>query len=513
VADVPPDYWHLAQNVRLKDNQAEATRRIKEVYNAASPGAIVSKVPRAMHFIEDQVGNCHWIVATATSVAGLGYIMSTPADASFAWTDRTPAAFAGALPDKLNCFSFCSFNQRVVMNCRNNAPGYWNPTAGGLFLPLPGWFGGGEQCYSVRAYKQWLVALNFNAPAAQPSRVSWSVAAAAFGVPTTWVAAATNDAGTTYLGDNTRPLIDGQALGDGFFIFGERDIYRMVWVGGDAVMGFDRLSASVGVSGLNCISRVDNELFVLGSEDIYAVNEAGQIRSLAEGQVRRTILAEVEQAGSGGGSFVAYNATSNEWIVFVGNPAGVTIRNAWVLNVATGRWTQSRFAETGNTSGVTAAASGPAGEYALATPTRIPASGGVLIGKPNSGLTDHVLLSLDCPQAATSNYTVLDQVHQLQRKEIDFGDPDRRKLITGIRLVGQYAATEAFSITITSRATRDGTGTSNGPYTFTAATSDRVDCLVEGRFFDVSISNTPLNTLDPWKVSGFDIEYELAGRF
>lgn len=125
-----------------------------------------------------------------------------------------------------------------------------------------------------------------------PTADRYSVRWCALGDPTDWPSPGTDDARTKQAGSQSFPnrhgLVTGIAGNDFYgYVFQERAITKMTYVGGDVVFAFDTFEEGRGCWNLNRLARVDDKVF-FESEGGYHLLENDQIADIGYGFVNDT---------------------------------------------------------------------------------------------------------------------------------------------------------------------------------------------------------------------------------
>lgn len=519
--ELAQDAWQQADNVVFSEGTAEPFRRFSRVWAGVLPLPL-NTAPRYLWHAGLATGT--WWVAGYASAAATGKIFSFSGDsaASVGVTDQSPVTWTAAdLSARGNIWSGGSLNGFYFLNVAPPAglvPCYGNSAASPLALMTAamGWVGT-TTCYAMRSYRNYVIAMNFlTLGGAFPDDIAWTNGAAVGAFPTTWVPAAANDAGSTTLGDSPSPIVDGIEAGRSFFIFKSSSTYRMTYIGGQEVMAFERVSSVAGAAALNCAARLHNGVALLTGDDVVMIAEDGRIRSLAEGKVRRRIFS-LMGADYLSESFVNFNAASNHlWVFIHGSAAEVGCRYAFVLDLASGDWSEVE-PEFETAGGVimglaTCAGAGPGHDGTAGLKGKLR---NMAIGFPrSSGTVNFVVLNEPTASAASGDYGQIDGDSIIRRNNLDLGDPTIRKLITGVRILGDFeTAGEPLSLTIYGARSLNGPRTTYGPYSVIATVTDRIATQAEGRYFDIELKSVSDLDYEPWRVSGFDIEYEPEGRW
>lgn len=457
--------------------------------------------------------------------AGTGIAPVTPA----VWT---AGGGCGVDLARQNAWTGGTFNGWEVFN----APGtIYAGTGNGLFpcafdqtafprpaaaVVLPGWktTPGEWRTYALRPFRDFLVAMQrwSGANFKYENTVFWSDAAGT-GLPATWTPAAGNQAGDADLNDTPGPLIDGYVLGDDFIIFKPGSCIRMAYVGGSEVFQFSTLNSAAGIINRNCAVPYEGRLLVFGPNDIYALSRDGSTESLLTDGMRRYIYERIKPDHWDACSLQLSGAEGRLYAFYGNVPSTANSEyftpDAAVLDLRTGRWGHVGLrGEAGTGLGFSSTATISRTPQATAATSSGLSSRVWLIG---SGASTNNIYVLDCPEMDLIGEVgnLHPEGSSLIRRAIDLDAPQRSKTVTGLRLLMDAADGEYFSVTLTGRQLLDGASTeTSGTMTWTAGTTQQLDCLVSGKFFDLTITNIyQINV--PWKLYGVELDYNLAGSW
>lgn len=397
-------------------------------------------------------------------------------------------------------------------------PAYYDcnaATLAGAASVLPGWSTSWPTAWtarSVRPFGNFLVAMfkrvwtDESTVTPYPHTVFWSDAAAG-GIPSTWTASSTNMAGETELEPHGGSLIDGYPLGNDFILFKEQASYRMSYVGGTGVFAFSRLNADRGMRTQGAATNIEGRLVVADAAGVYALSPDGSTEELMTDTVRRAYTLQAVKNGTGVRTQIAYSTLRNELLVAMSYGL-YPIDMAWVLDLATGKWGHADLTFDGTYNGWVNMKeflgqelnSSPGSPFLDRNPWFI-----------GNGTDDDCVFiwqgSKNFPSAGIPSGTA-----SLTKYALDLGDPVNYKLAHRIRLIVEAAAGEVFTVSVTGKDSPAGTTVSSASATWTAGTTRDIGLSVQGRFFDVTITNAPSN-LTQWKLSGFDIEFSKAGAW
>ena len=122
-----------------------------------------------------------------------------------------------------------------------------------------------------------------------PNKVRWGDTAEDFNFPSTWTAAATNDAGAVTIGDEADEIIDGLALKESFIIYKGNSTWIANYIGGNLVFSFKKLFNDTGILTRNCVQEFEGKHFVVTQGDVIVHNGVSK-QSVATNAVKNICL-------------------------------------------------------------------------------------------------------------------------------------------------------------------------------------------------------------------------------
>lgn len=316
--ELPLNAWSSGQNIRFKDDYAEKTQGHIAPFSTPTiaPYHLLA-VPAATHF---------WML--------LGLAKVHVWDGS-AYTDITRASGGdyGASAD-LN-WTTSILNGIPILNNGVDAPQMWSPqTAATDLVALTNW-PAGMTARSLRAFKNYLVALDVTkAGTRYKQMVKWSHPASPGAVPISWdETAATRDAGETVLSETPGTCIDALALRDTMVIYKDDSTWGMQVVGGVAVFRFFKIFGTLGLLTRRCaVEFFSGKHLAFGFNDIYLHN-GQQAESVVESRLKDWLYNNIDPLYYVR-SFIVHNLEKSEvWFCFP--IVGATLPNiALVWNYA-----------------------------------------------------------------------------------------------------------------------------------------------------------------------------------
>jgi hypothetical protein len=321
-------------------------------------------------------------------------------------------------------------------------------------------------------------------------RVLWSSATEAGAMPSSFVAAATNDAGFQDLADSEGVMVDCLPLGDVNILYTEDARYAMRHIGGDSVFSFTKLPGADGLFACSCVVNTPvGHVFLTGDLDV-KVHSGSEARSVADGRVR-DYLKSVSGASpsSKGQAFLAANPAKSEvWVCTTSTGTGCDKVLIW--NWTSDTWTSLDVSANPLTCGASGLFPRRTGVNALdtiqvgsGTNLAVPGTSGLLLGSAITGT--------------------------LERTGMDFGDRDTFTAIQRSRWNIDGTAANTASIYHGSSKTADGSVTYASPATYTIGTTDYANArATAGRFGAVKLTTTAY----PFSVRSCDLDVTGGGK-
>jgi len=186
-------------------------------------------------------------------------------------------------------------------------------TSSTKFIDLTNW-PASTTCKSIRPFGNYLIALNMTESGNDlQNKVRWSDASTT--IPSTWVAGATNDAGSNTIGDEGDIIVDGFSLNKSFIIYKEKSTWLVNYIGGNLVFSFQKLFNDTGILSRNCVVEFDGKHFVVTEGDLIVHNGVSK-QSVATNLVKRTLFGELDSTNYRN-IFVVHNKQKDEiWVCY-----------------------------------------------------------------------------------------------------------------------------------------------------------------------------------------------------
>jgi hypothetical protein len=402
-------------------------------------------------------------------------------------------------------------------------PQMWSPATTGTKLASLTYESGGTwssknyQCKSLRAYKNYLVAMNVTkAGVSTPYMVKWSDAAEPGLVPQDWDETdSTKDAGEWNLVDGGDICVDGGALRDVFIIYKERSTYTMSFIGGDLVMAFAPLFKNSGILATNCWQEHKGLHYVMTRGDLI-VHDGFQLRSIADARIRQAVFDEID-ATNYEMSFVSLHPSKDEvWFCYPTSNQSY-VNKAAVYSVTDDMWSfrnlpNVMFIDHGIVSASEDTTWAAAGNWDTDTTTwnqvtYNPTSPALLFASP----ANTKLYKGD----TTNQEDAVNKTTYIERTGLAYIDNQTidetaYKYIAGIYPKFDAPSGTAIDIYVGVQDVLTDPITWSSPQTFTVGTDSRVDFDLAGRYWGMKFQT---NANVTWGIKGYDADVRMQGYY
>lgn len=495
--ELPVNAWTDARNIRFLDGSAYQFYGHGEVYNF--PVVIPQYV-----FPVTISGNRYWLYMSAAKSHAVTY--------SAGIVTHTDITHATARSGVVNQWTHALLSGLPVVNVGDTSkvPMTWDLNTANKFIDLVNW-PVNTYCKSLRAYKNFLVALNVTASGVnKPFLVKWSHPAEPGAFPSTWDPAdSTKDAGETDLAEAISPIVDGLSLRDSFIIYTENSTHRMDYVGGQSVFRFSKIMGMSGMLNRNCAVEFDGWHFVVTGSDVI-VHDGQSATSVLDKQTRRTFFQNIDVTNRGlvfcfknpflNEIFIAYpsigSTSCDKSMVYNFVDKTVSFRDLPSINHAS-------YGSVSTDLGGTWAQDSDSWDSDLTFwngPDYTPDSSRVLMAS-----NDMKLYMLDASASFNGNIPSA----FLERRGLSFDTAESVKCVKGIRarISGNTGQTVIISV-----------GSAASPYvdptytdvTYTIGSSVATDLFVSGRYIAVKFAT---GTAFQWRLDSFDFDVETMGAW
>lgn len=500
--ELPINAWTDALNVRFLDGYAHQAGGYGQVYDTPSviPYHVLPIIiSGARYWIYASLAKIYCCTVTGGSAVHTNLTRQTAGnDVDYAATANSwTSTVLGGIP---------------ILNPGNTAdpPQQWDLNTANNFAALSNW-PASTYCKSMRAYKNFLVALNVTKSTTNyPYMVKWSHPADPGSVPSSWdITDATKDAGELDLSEGYDHIVDGLGLGDALIIYKESSVWRLDYVGGQFVQRASRVRGTSGAMNRNCIAEIDGYHIVLTTNDIIA-HDGFNASSVLDKYTRRWLFANIDVDGQGL-CFVFKNPFYNE--VFICFPkigsdyCDMAIVYNYVDRTVSKRTLPNVHHAAYGSIDTTLTASIDSDSAPIDSDISLIDGGEAVpsVARVIMGSNAQELYMLD---SSTSADGALPEWY-LERRGISLEMPEQIKLVQGIR--PRITGNTGYDVTVS-------VGAQDDPYadpnytdmTHTVGETVRNNCLVSGRYFAVKYSG---ESAYQSRLDSYDIEYETLGEW
>tara|TARA_R100001530_G_scaffold104784_1_gene73054 strand:+ start:406 stop:1944 length:1539 start_codon:yes stop_codon:yes gene_type:complete len=491
---LPNEVFSHTENVRFEDNAAKKILGHDAVFTAPSV---------APYFLINLTGATnYWFYA------GSAKIYRTDSSTNTDVTRTSGGDYSTNLTATGNWVGSI-FNGLPLLCNGADDPQIWD-TSSSKFLDLNNW-PASTTCKSIRPYGNYLIALNLTESGTNyPNKVRWSDAAT--GIPSTWTAAATNDAGSNTIGDDGDYIVDGSALNKSFIIYKERSTWLMNYIGGNLVFSFQKLFNDTGILSRNCVVEFDGKHFVITEGDLIVHNGVSK-QSIATNLVRRALFDNLDSTNYKN-IFALHNKKKSEIWVCYPDVGSTYCNKALIWNYKTNAFSFRDLpgilhiaSGIVNPGASTTIWSGQSQSWVAYNTTENwgqrnynPAEASILM----AGTTDTKFYRGDYGfDFAGANFTMT-----LERKGLVL-DGNTNTVKTVRKVTPRLAGTGSCEIFVGSSMSPNGTYTYNTQQSLDPSSQNKVDARSTGKYIAIKFQNTTGTTFE---LNGYDLEYEIRGE-
>ncbi len=277
--DLPLNAWSDARNVRFSNGRVSRYSAFKHY----DPSYTFTKTPVGL--VDGGLGYAEGYVVTVFSDGTMEQ------NHNGVISDVTPTGNLGASLDKVTS---CSLGGVTYINRAADIPSYRYQPSSGAFSPLAGW-SATDRCVSLRAFKDFLIALNVTKSGVEyPQMIKWSDAAQIGAPPSNWdTASGSSLAGENVLNDCSTGIVDGYALAESFIIYAETQTFRMDYINKPFIFRTVKLFDDKGIMSQNCVTAVDGRHYVFGNNDLYMHDGLTGV-SIADDRIKAQVFSEID---------------------------------------------------------------------------------------------------------------------------------------------------------------------------------------------------------------------------
>lgn len=375
-----------------------------------------------------------------------------------------------------------------------------------LATALAGW-PANYQAKVLRSYRDFLVAGHvYDGTQWNQDQIIWSDRAGVAALPTTWTAAATNEAGDATLGDTQGQIVDMCPLGSANLIYKDSSVYLMEEIGFPEVFAIRMLTNSFGLAGLHCVQNFNGNHILFSNYDVLEY-DGRQARSILSPYARQWLNDLIVDSGLGldiSQAYTVLNRRAGEfWLCLPQAPATYNhVSTALIWNGM--KWSRRDF-HSGNQINTPASSTGNEGypHIHAATFRQLNGSGERLLAvNPDAGVEAGVMRILDREGSSEDTAEMTLEVTGLELAK------GKVTTIQRIWPVGHDLGTMNITLGRSDSRSRKDTPTWGTAQSWTTV-SEPVGVPSTARYHGVRL-NVPASTDTPAKIAGFDIDFTVG---
>ena len=405
-----------------------------------------------------------------------------------------------------------NLNGVPVLNTKKNNPVYWDLNTSNAMLDLPGW-PAGTKAEAIRPFKYHLIAMNItDAGGIFGEALLWSSAAEPGTIPQSWTPLPSNEAGSNQLSDTPGVIVDGLAMANQFIIYKNSSTYALQYVGGNQVFRFRKVLKTSGMLAKNCGVEIKGMQVILTDSDV-VLFDGNEAVSLLDARNKKWLFNQIDPTHFGNSYVVANTVESEIWVCFPSN-GSETPDLALVWSKDSNDW---GVRELDNISYVAAGLvsdnvdlpiyDGNTDTYATVAgaydqSSFVVTSDSLVMASPG----EHKFFAVDTENTNDG----VNVVASIKKTGLDLKSPGRVKLLKRVwpKIEGIDGTVIKFRL-----------GCHDSPNSpiawgdqleFEIGADSKVDGFTQGKYLAVEITS---DTVQPWRMSGMELEYTFAGAF
>lgn len=239
-----------------------------------------------------------------------------------------------------------NFNNSLVFSNPDSVPQILTPDET-MFVDMPEWglLTGHVDwfCEKMTSYKNFLVALNMTEDGVEyKQRVRWSDVAGPNLAPSNWDAGlvdhADSLAGFNDLSDATGSILTGLTLNDTYYIYTDREIFAMQFVGGTSIFSFRKINGDINCYNKNSVIQYKNSHIIISRDNVYQFNGTQAI-SIIDGKIRDKLFKDINEDFRSQVKLINHPPYNEVWILYPNNSSQEgECNSAAVFNSVDGTW-------------------------------------------------------------------------------------------------------------------------------------------------------------------------------
>jgi hypothetical protein len=455
--------------------------------------------------------------------ADLDYLVFITADAVWTYNGSTFYNITGpAMADGGYAWTGTNVGRIAVFANEDNYPFVWqtgaptDPVVDLVYDALAGttWRSVNIRAKSIRSFGPFLIAMNINDQGLHyPDVVQWSHPADVGSIPDSWDYFRDDRlANRVNLGGNGGDIIDGGVLRDSFVIYRENGITLMSATQDEFVFSIRHISEIASAANVRCIAEVKGTHFVMTYDDIIAY-DGNSLTSIIHQKIRKQFVSSLD-TNNIEAAFAVKNELAKE-ILFCIPTGDIGNTLAYIFNWRDSSWSVRELPNIHH------ATFGP-----IVTSTRtwdtwkrpdsVPIDWDKSVGVWNQGKTSPFSKSLVGLQENNGTDYIVNMylaepdspfTSRIERTDIPLGGHD---VVTAIqRIYPHIEGAGSVNISMGSQDYANGPVRWKGPVKFNIGVDRKLDIRTSGELHAFKIES--IGT-EPWRLSGMDVEYVIAGK-
>ncbi len=301
---LPPEAWTLVENMRYSKGSPEVLLGWEEIF--ATPNI-------APHFaltVKD-TAQSWWLYTSLTKASVYNGAVHT---------DITRAVGGDYTTNDTEDWNGVVFGGIPILNNGVDVPQYWATYSIATKLAaLPNW-PATMRAKILRNFGSYLVAFNVNDNGTiYPHLVQWSNPASPGSVPTSWAYSnPATEGGRKDLPDvNSGPILEAMQLANTMFIYKERSIWKMNYIGGQFIYQFDTFLDDVGILAARCVcSDGTGTRHVVVTQDDIITHNGNTPQSILTDKQRIALFAQINREATDTCFLFLNKAKDEVWFCF-----------------------------------------------------------------------------------------------------------------------------------------------------------------------------------------------------
>lgn len=301
---LPPEAWTLAENMRYNKGGVEVLAGWAQVFG--TPGV-------APHFAMPvkTASQTFWLYTSLTK----GYVFDGTTH-----TDITRTVGGDYTANDTANWNGVVFGGIPILNDGTDVPQYWStPSVATKLTALPNW-PATMRAAIIRAFGSYLVAFNVTDTGTNfPHLVQWSNPASPGSVPTSWAYSnPATEGGRKDLPDTNSGFIkEALPLASSMYIYKEKSIWKMTYIGGTFIYQFDVFLDDTGILGPRCVCYDGTgQQHVVVTQDDIIMHNGNTAKSILTDKQRVTLFNSINRLAAET-SFIFLNKAKDEiWFCY-----------------------------------------------------------------------------------------------------------------------------------------------------------------------------------------------------